>query len=195
MSIEIRPAAKADAAALAVLIDMAGEGIPAFLWSKAAPSPGQALAVGAERAARDSGGFSYRNAHVVVRDGRVVAMLLGYRLPEPYDAGDLTQLPEVVRPLIELEALAPGSWYVNAVAALEDQRGLGLGSRLLELARELAQQSGAQTLSLIVSEENAAAVRLYRRHGYLPLATRPVVPYPGIAFGGDWLLMTRAVKG
>ena len=42
MSIEIRPAAKADAAALAVLIDMAGEGIPAFLWSKAAPSPGQA---------------------------------------------------------------------------------------------------------------------------------------------------------
>ena len=46
-----------------------------------------------------------------------------------------------------------------------------------------------------MSEENAAAVRLYRRHGYLPLATRPVVPYPGIAFGGDWLLMTRAVKG
>lgn len=71
------------------------------------------------RAARESGGFSYRNAHVAERDGRVVAMLLGYRLPEPYDAGDLEALPSVVRPLVELEALAPGSWYVNAVAALE----------------------------------------------------------------------------
>jgi ribosomal protein S18 acetylase RimI-like enzyme len=193
--IETRPARKSDAPALAELIDMAGEGVPRFLWSQAAPTPEQALAVGAERAARESGGFSYANAHVIERDGRVVALLLGYRQPDPYDPGELDALPDVVRPLVELEALVPGSWYVNAVAALADQRGQGFGSRLFELAHELAEKSGASTLSLIVSEENERAVRLYQRLGYRVIARRPVAPFPGIGFGGDWLLMTLPVAG
>ena len=35
-----RPATKADAAALAVLVDIAGEGMPAYMWSTLA-APGQ----------------------------------------------------------------------------------------------------------------------------------------------------------
>ena len=49
-----RAATKADAAALAVLVDIAGEGLPAYLWSTL-KAPGQSiLEVGRERAARAS---------------------------------------------------------------------------------------------------------------------------------------------
>ena len=45
-----RPAAKADAAALAVLVDIAGEGMPAYMWSTL-KAPGQSLLeFGRERA-------------------------------------------------------------------------------------------------------------------------------------------------
>ena len=128
-------------------------------------------------------------------NGKVAAMLLGYRLPDPYAVGDLNDAPQVVRPLIELESLAPGSWYVNAIATFSDYRGRGIGSGLMALARELAQQSGAQKISLIVAQENQGAFRLYRREGYEAGASRPVVSYPGCTFSGDWLLMSRTLGG
>jgi len=60
-----RPATKADASALAVLVAIGGEGLPADLWSTL-KVPGQSiLEVGRERAVREQGGFSYRNAIVV----------------------------------------------------------------------------------------------------------------------------------
>jgi ribosomal protein S18 acetylase RimI-like enzyme len=189
----MRHAAKADAPVLARLIDIAGEGIPSFLWSRSAEAGETPLEVGTRRAEREEGGFSYRNAFVAEADGRPAGMLLGYRQPDPYDLPDLAELPEVVRPLIELEALAPGSWYVNALAVLPDCRGHGLGARLLGLAEDLARQSGADTLSLIAAEDNAAAYDLYLRNGYRPVARRAIVPFPGAAHEGDWVLLTKPV--
>ena len=122
-----RPAAKADASALAVLVDIAGEGLPAYLWSTL-KAPGQSiLEVGRERAARETGGFSYRNAIVAEVDGEIAACLVGYRLDDPYDLGDLEQVPPLVRPLVLLEAKAPGSWYVNVLATFPEFRRQGLG--------------------------------------------------------------------
>ena len=67
-----RPATKADASALAVLVDIAGEGLPAHLWSTL-KVPGQSiLEVGRERASREEGGFSYRNAVVAEVGGEKV---------------------------------------------------------------------------------------------------------------------------
>src|SRR5215207_142926 len=95
-----RPASKADAAALAVLVDIAGEGLPAYLWSTL-KAPGQSiLEVGRERAARETGGFSYRNAVVAEVDGEVAGCLIGYRLDDPYDLSGFEQLPPLVRPLV-----------------------------------------------------------------------------------------------
>ena len=189
----VRPARETDAAALAKLINMAGEGIPLWLWRQSAADDEEAFAIGTQRAARDSGGFSYVNAHVAEVDGDVAAMLLGYRLPDPYDTGDLDEVPELVRPLIELESQAPGSWYLNAIATFENYRGRGIGGRLMSLALERARESGANTLSLIVAQENQGAFRLYQREGYTPGESRPVIPFPGGSFAGDWVLMTRRV--
>lgn len=191
----VRPATPDDAEAMARLVDIAGEGLPTFLWARAA-GPGETpLDVGAARARREEGGFSYRNAHVVEEAGRVAGLLVGYRLPDPYETGDPAELPGPVRPLVELESLAPGSWYVNVVAVFEEFRGRGLGTRLLERAEALGRDSGADALSLIVAEQNAGAAALYARLGYRAEARLPIVPYPGIPHRGDWVLMVNRLDG
>jgi ribosomal protein S18 acetylase RimI-like enzyme len=191
MALRLRPATRDDGTALAQLIDMAGEGFGSYLWSQAAGAGETALDVGRRRAQREDGGFSYRNATLAELDGRVAGLLLGYRLADPYEAGDLDALPKTVRPLIELEAEAPGSWYVNALAAFPEFRGRGIGTRLLAAAEELARATRAPALSLIVADQNEGAKRLYLRSGYRAAARRPVVPFPGFAHTGDWVLMTK----
>jgi ribosomal protein S18 acetylase RimI-like enzyme len=189
----IRPATPEDAAVLAELMNAAGEGLPAFLWSRMAGPDEDVMAVGARRVARDEGGFSYTHAHVAEESGAVAGMLVGYRLPDPYAIGDLEAYPEVVRPLVELEAQAPGAWYVNAIATGQAHRGRGIGTRLMRLAESLAREAGAESMSLIVAEGNAGAKRLYENLGYRVVARRPIAPFPGCPHDGDWILMTKPV--
>lgn len=190
----LRPARPDDAEILARLIELAAEGIAWHLWSQSA-APGESpLEVGKRRALREEGGFSFRNATVAERDGRVVGMLLGYPLPDPYDSGDLADLPDYVRPLVELESLAPGSWYVNGLAVLPDHQGQGIGGLLLDHAHALARAGGQRTSSIIVSAANPGAHRLYARSGYRDVSRRPAVHIPGVHAHEAWILMTRPVQ-
>lgn len=186
-----------DAPALAHLINLAGEGIPAYLWDVAREPGETAMEFGARRAAREEGGFSYRHARVcrdaATDEGMVLGMVLAYRLPDPYDTGDLTDLPAVVRPMVELESQAPGSWYVNALATLESHRGRGVGTRLMADTRQRAAEAGCERMSIIVASTNRQARALYERLGFSAVARRPVVDYPGSTHGGDWVLMTASV--
>jgi ribosomal protein S18 acetylase RimI-like enzyme len=192
MAVRLRPATREDAESLARLIDIAGEGFGTYLWTQSAGPGETALHVGKRRAQREEGGFSYRNALLAELDGKVAALLLGYRLADPYDTGDLSALPATVRPLIELESEAPGSWYVNALAVFPEYRGKGLGTLLLGEAERLARETRAPMLSIVVAEQNEGARRLYERTGYRAVARRRVVAFPGFAHTGDWLLMTKA---
>jgi GNAT superfamily N-acetyltransferase len=189
-----RPARKADAASLAVLVDIAGEGGPNYMWSTLA-APGQStLEVGRERARREEGGFSYRNAIVAEIGGEIAATLVGYRLDDPYDLGGLDEPHELVRPLVRLEARAAGSWYVNVLATFPEYRRQGIGSRLLEIAEERARAEGAPALSVIVGGWNEAAARLYANAGYSALAREPAILFPGCPHRGDWVLMVRPLR-
>jgi ribosomal protein S18 acetylase RimI-like enzyme len=190
----LRPASPADAPVLARLMNAAGEGLPAWLWSQMAEPGEDVMAFGSRRVAGDDSSFSYRNVHVGEVGSAIVGMLLGYRLADPYDAGDLDELPLVIRPLIELESMAPGSWYINAVATLPEVRGKGVGSRLMKLAEQLCRESGGGEISLIVARENTGAVRLYDRLGFRPVATRPLIPFPGCDHSGEWVLMIRTLE-
>ena len=139
-----RPATKADAAALAVLVDIAGEGLPAYMWSTLKAPAQSLLEFGRERAQREQGGFSYRNSVVAEVGGEVAASLVGYRLDDPYDLeGSLAETPDIVRPLVRLEARAPGSWYVNVLATFPEFRRQGIAGRLLEIAERTAREQGA----------------------------------------------------
>jgi ribosomal protein S18 acetylase RimI-like enzyme len=188
-----RPAAKADASALAVLVDIAGEGLPAHLWSTL-KAPGQSiLEIGRDRAARETGGFSYRNAVVAEIEGEIAACMVGYRLDDPYDVGSLEEIPPLVRPLVLLEAKAPGSWYVNVLATFPEFRRQGLGMALLGIAEGKARGEGAHALSVIVASANEPAARLYRRAEFATSASEPMVMYPGCLHVGDWNLMTKRI--
>jgi ribosomal protein S18 acetylase RimI-like enzyme len=193
MTLTVRPAGIFDASALAVLVDIAGEGGPNYMWGLLA-EPGQStLEVGRERARREEGGFSYRNAIIAETDGEVAAGLVGYRLDEPYDLTGLDELPQLVRPLIRLEAQAPGSWYINVLATFPEFRGQRIGTKLLEVAETKRRDEGASAMSVIVGSRNEGAARLYTRAGYAQTTSEPAILPPSFPHQGDWVLMVRSL--
>ncbi|MEM7399232.1 MAG: GNAT family N-acetyltransferase [Pseudomonadota bacterium] len=186
-----RPARLADAATLTVLMDIAGEGVPNRLWLEMARPGHSALEVGRERARREEGGFSYRHTTVAEIDDEIVACLIGYVLDDPYDLSDLDDMPEPFRPLIRLEAQAPGTWYVNVMATFAEYRGQGLGTELLNVAAERTREAGASASSIIVGSWNTSAERLYVRCGYQPIARDTAILPESYPHSGDWILMVR----
>lgn len=187
----IRPATLADAPILAELVNYAGEGLPLYLWSKMAALGESAWDIGRKRAAREEGSFSYRNATIIELDGACAGALIGYEIadaPEPIGA----DMPAMFVPLQELENLASSSWYVNILAVLPRFRGKGLGARLLGVADETGRKLGKKGMSVIVSDANHGARRLYERCGYRAAASRAMVKEGWDGEGANWVLLTKA---
>ncbi len=190
-----RDARKDDARTLAQLIEIAGEGIPSYLWAQQARGDETALDVGAERAARDDANFSYRNTVVAHVDGKIAGMLLAYPLAEPSaeERAALPEIPALLRPLVELEYQVPGSFYVNALGVFEAYRRCGIGSALLAIAETRAAAAGCGSLSVQVFAENRAAHRLYERCGYAVADRRPIIAHACYPYSTEVLLMTRSL--
>ncbi|HYN46826.1 MAG TPA: hypothetical protein VES64_09055, partial [Allosphingosinicella sp.] len=112
--ITLRAARRDDAPHLARLGNMAGDGLPAYLWARMAEPGEDAWALGERRAARDEGAFSWRNAVIAEVGGTVAGVLISYPVgdaPQPLD-----DLPPMFRPLQQLENLALGTHYINVLA-------------------------------------------------------------------------------
>ena len=191
---DVRAATRADATHLACLVDIAGEGFAAHFWGGMAAEGQSPFEVGRARALRDTGSFTWRNAHVATIGQEVAGALVGYRIDDPVDLSGLAEAPEMVRPLMELEALAPGHWYVNVLAVFPEHRGAGIGRALLARADQIAADSGAPGMAIIVAGGNGGAARLYARSGYVETARRPLVPFPGYRRRGDWVLMVKPLR-
>ena len=189
--VTIRAARKGDCDALARLINIAGEGLPLYLWRQMAGTGEDPWAIGRERAARDSGGFSYRNSIVAEVAGSIAGALLGYPLAAEPEAPDAASTPPMFMPLLELENLAAGTWYVNAVATFPEARGLGVGSQLMAWAGQRASALGLNGTSLIVADANRGARRLYERLGYAEVASRPMVKERWQNPAENWVLMVN----
>ena len=74
---------------------------------------------------------------------------------------------------VELRSPSPGSMLRPqlgasvGLAVLDDRRGAGIGSRLMEAAEAWASERGASLMMLDASAANADALRFYeQRHGY-----------------------------
>jgi ribosomal protein S18 acetylase RimI-like enzyme len=191
-TIAIRAATPSDAAAMARFVDMAGEGLPYYLWSKLAGQGEDPWAVGAARAGRDAGAFSWTNAAMLELAGEVVGCLVGYPLADPPEPIDRAGTPPLFIPMLELEAEAPGSWYVNVLAIDPARRGQGLGGRLLAHADAEAARSGCDGTSLIVANTNTGARRFYARHGYAERSSRPMVKEGWNGHGEHWILCCKS---
>ncbi len=188
------PARETDALELACLNDSASRGLAAWLWSRLS-KPGQSLIeVGRSRIRNNAASPLHYKAWTVAEiDGVVAAALAGRLIPVPYERGDAGDLDGAFVPLLELEAIAAGSWYLNVLGVHPEFRGRGLGSRLLEKAEERAVAAEASRMSVMVEEVNAGALRFYLRHGFGEWARRAYVPFPGSSDSGDWLLLRKAV--
>jgi ribosomal protein S18 acetylase RimI-like enzyme len=194
VAVKIQSAVKENAAELAYLINLAGEGIPEYLWSEMAEKGQDPMEVGRLRALREEGGFSYKNAITCVENGSLQGMIISYKQPDPYVVEEIEEYPEIVKPLVLLEAKAPGSWYINGIATFEKYRGKGIARKLLSDAEERAISAACSEMSLIVASENARAKTLYEYIGYESVSSLPVVRYPGCLHGGEWLLMVKRLK-
>lgn len=186
----VRPARCEEAALLAELVNQAGEGLPLYLWEKLAGPGESAWDVGRKRAERIEGGFSWRNATIIEAGGKAAGCVIGYELhdqPEPI----LPDMPPMFVPLQELENLAPSSWYVNVLAVLSEHRGKGLGTKLLAAADEAGRRLGKTGMSVIVSDANPGARRLYERCGYRETARREMVKENWTNPGRAWVLLTK----
>lgn len=182
-------ATSADAGVLAELVQLASEGLGLHLWTKLSAG-GDPWSVGRARVSSETAALSYRNAVVAKLGEQPVAGLIGYPLgdnAEPVADDE----PAVLVPLHELMNLAPDTWYVHAVAAYPRHTGRGYGSALLAQAERLAAAAGKSNVSLIVSDTNAGARRLYERSGYGKMARCKMVKEGWVHPGTDWVLMTK----
>jgi ribosomal protein S18 acetylase RimI-like enzyme len=184
-----------DAKDLASLINLAGEGIPHWLWTRACIEGQTPLEVGIERAKRKTGGFSYKHALIAERNGQPKGMVLSYAITEaPTENPD--ELPAPIAPFVALEKLSVGTWYINALAVFAKAQRQGLGSQLLTAAEHLARANDFDRMSIQVYAQNTGAVRLYERLGYTRVASAPVRLHPCPPYyTGDVLLLMKSLTG
>lgn len=185
--VHIRRARPEDAPVLAELVHAASEGLAEAVWRDLAGAGEDPWEVGRRRQAEKT----ETDEIWVIDDGSgAVAGLTGYLIAaEP--KRPCASTPPLFRGLLELEALAPSTWYVNVLAALPDHRGHGFGTELLKLAEHRALAAGAKALSIIVADSNAGARKLYERMGYTETARRPMSKQGWNGHGREWVLMIR----
>jgi GNAT superfamily N-acetyltransferase len=160
----IREARASDAAHLVRFINMAADDLPLHFWKRSVGPEGDPWAYGRERARADrqlllpqrlagrGGG----------RGGRLPSGLSRRRDPGPIDP----DTPPIFVPLLELEALAPGSWYLNVLATYEAFRGKGLGSALLAHAETRGAGCRAPDDQPDRRGHPSEALRLYTAKGF-----------------------------
>ena len=192
-SVTFRPATRDDCYTIAELFGIASGGVAKYVWRTLAPEyPGLTpLEIGARRSAREEGAFSYKNSTVAELGREVIGMLHAYPVQPEQEEEAGAPLDLVLEPYARLEV--PGSYYVSGLAVFPQHRGEGLGTRMLELAKEKARQGGYDAVSLLVFEQNEGAVELYRRNGFRVVDRAPVVPHESIRYTGEVLLMTATV--
>jgi ribosomal protein S18 acetylase RimI-like enzyme len=190
---QIRKANRSDVHDIAKLALIAGEGIPAWFWKQSAAEAQNVEDAGAARLLSETDNFSYRNVHVAVIDGKVAGMILAYCLPDEDYAEDLDELPEFIRPMVELEQCVPGSFYINMIATFPQYRNMSIGTKLMGIVDRLANDAACSISSIEVFEQNTGALRLYQRLGYEIVEKRRVVPHECHPYDGELLLLTRNV--
>ena len=190
--IAIRPATKADASEVALLVNIATHGGIGIGWRHDERAEGtyDPAEVGRLDMLDETSDLNWRNASMAESDGEIVGMLLGY--PEPDEMPAMPETEAFLRPILELEWLAGGTWFISMLAVHKAWRGKGIGGRLIALADHKRAETRRRGLALIVEDINTGARDLYERDGFSVAAARPMHRYPdGTQPGKDWLLMVK----
>jgi ribosomal protein S18 acetylase RimI-like enzyme len=179
MRIVLRAATMADADALIGFFDIASFGFVEHIFRKLS-DPGADLAnVLRARLADPASHLHVGKARLAEIDGVVVGLLSGEVIEDPPPPLE-SDFPAMLRPIMELEHLAPGTFNIGFLAVLPEARGQGV-----------ADCAPAKGMSLSVHDQNAAARRLYEGFGFRETARRPIVKEGWDIPARDWVLMIR----
>jgi len=163
-----------DAQAAAWFLDTAAEGFFRILLGQ------NAAKILAQAYVRPHNEYSYENTLIAERDGKQVGMAFGFtsaqrrafpknplRDCEGYPRVRAGLLGFLFHPMLRiLETIPDDDFYLLSLAVEEDQRGMGVGSSLIEATEVRASEVGARRFSLDVAAKNDGAQRVYRRQGF-----------------------------
>lgn len=135
--------------------------------------------------------YHYSRAYVLEQDGRIAGGLIGGLIGE--EPGSEEWSPPYLEPLLTLENRVPGYWSIVAIAIYAEFRGRGLASKLMDHAVQLASQSGARGLSIVVEDLNTAAIALYKKKGFEKAELLPWIAYGGRIGPNNWVMLTKTV--
>lgn len=166
-----RPAAKADAPAVARLLMMAWP-IESFL----AMSPGMTEDMLAEiitgYVEAEDTLYSYRNNIVAVDGGKIAGTICGYDgamyevLKRPVLDDFSRRFPSEDSSFGNVTETEAGEFYIDSAGVDPGARGLGIGSMLFKAILEKASGLGFRKAGLIVDIDNPKAEALYLRLGF-----------------------------
>lgn len=133
--------------------------------------------------------LSYENVVFAELSGRIAGMASGYTSQQHEQSSDeplrraagmrmlrMTAFSVLARGMKRFIKTVPdGDYYILAVAVSDQDRGSGIGSRLLDYCEETGRAAGCAHIVLDVTEKNVGARRLYERRGMTVVATSPSV--------------------
>jgi ribosomal protein S18 acetylase RimI-like enzyme len=130
---------------------------------------GKALAFMRYFVGNESNQYSWQNCRVAEHEGRVVAAI------NLYDGAQLHALRKPVidyiqnhfnRHITPEDETQAGEFYIDSLGVQPEHRCKGIATSLLKFLIDEFVISQNQTLGLLVDDDNASALRLYRRLGF-----------------------------
>ena len=114
--------------------------------------------------------YSYENTIVAEVDGKVVGAMCAY------DGADYQRLKQPIVDVLgqdcgfaQLKETEEGEFYLDSVGVLQEYRGRGIASRLINAQCERAESQGHKIAGLIVDVDKPQAEALYARLGFIHL--------------------------
>ena len=191
----IRRATLTDALSCARLLSMASHGMAEAVFRDLIPGQTTEQIIADRRIKPEGKAASYRNWWVAEGShGEVAGGMNAYPLDGSWQSARDDLLTEerlrVLRPMIELDAEAAGSYFINILAVFPEYRHAGIARRLIELACNEARKAGMAAVSLATFEDDARLIDYYLGIGFRVAASRPLEPHECLLSAGNLVMMT-----
>lgn len=184
----LRPAARGDAAELAILVDVASRSFATWLWYAGVLEgvTDTALENGRNLMSRSDRPGGWKDAVVASVDGETAGAAIGYLLDGR--VAEVVAGHRVLVPILDLQRPLAGHRFIDSIAVYRNFRRRGIARALVE---DQIARAGGGAVSLITESYNEAAQSLYRSLGFSEVARREAVPLYENSRSHEWVLMTR----
>ena len=188
----IEKASKHDAILAGELIYMAGKELAFLLFGT--DSDDTVISYYRELWTRTNNRFSHRYSYIAKVEGKPVAMMLcyPYKLIRKLIFPTVIQICQIIglrflwhivtniRMFVQFTIIKEADkdeFYICVLSVLPDYRGLRIGAKLLEYAKDLAVDKGLNKCALLVEASNVRGISFYERNGYT-LVSSSEKPFP-----------------